>query len=404
MRPTVKYLSTACASAMLFACADIGHRGEPLAPLAQAAGSPDDAYLLGRQLHMANRFPAAVESYQAALRADPRHVNATNGLATLYAEQGDFPKAIGLWRELTNSSAAPSGPGAAFLYSNLGYAHLLNGDYLRAIAALERACVLDPLNYRAWRHLGSSLEKLGQHERAQLMFQQASTLEQHDFKVDYALARRSGGAAIDGAVRSRSSADGWAATEVRRTGSGMFELRRAAPAPAVPAQPAAAPMAAMREPAAAPLALEEAAAVAETTLAAEAVPAPETTTPAAETAPVEQSAVEEIEIARLEIRNGNGVKGMARSLARKMGDPGLRVVRLSNEKGFNVEHTRVEYQAAFREAATRLAERFGGATMQEVESCNTADLRLVIGRDLVRSKLEARRIIRAALARAAKAG
>lgn len=390
MRPTVKYLSTACASAMLLACADIGHRGEPLAPLAQVAGSPDDAYLLGRQMHMANRFPAAIESYQAALRADPRHVNATNGLATLYAEQGDFAKAIGLWRDLTNSSAAPSGPGAAFLYSNLGYAHLLNGDYLRAIAALERACVLDPLNYRAWRHLGSSLEKLGQHERAQLMFKQASTLEQHDFKVDYALARRSGGAAIDGAIRSGSSADGWAAMEVRRTGGGMFELRRTAPAPPVPDRPVAAPMPAMPEPAAAPLALEEPAAAAETTLAAQ-------------TVPVEEGAVEEIEVARLEIRNGNGVKGMARSLARKMGDPGLRVVRLSNEKGFNVEHTRVEYQAAFREAATRLAERFGG-TMQEVESCNTADLRLVIGRDLVRSKLEARRIIRAALARAAKAG
>jgi Flp pilus assembly protein TadD len=404
MRPTVKYLSTACASAMLLACADIGHRGAPLAPLAQVAGSPDDAYLLGRQMHMANRFPAAIESYQAALRADPRHVNATNGLATLYAEQGDFAKAIGLWRDLTNSSAAPSGPGAAFLYSNLGYAHLLNGDYLRAIAALERACVLDPLNYRAWRHLGSSLDKLGQHERAQLMFKQASTLERHDFKVDYALAQRSGGAAIDGAIRSGSgsSADGWAAMEVRRTGSGMFELRRAQPAPPVPDRPVAAPVPALPEPAAAPLALEEPAAAAETTLAAETVPAPETA-PAAETVPVEESAVEEIEVARLEIRNGNGVKGMARSLARKMGDPGLRVVRLSNEKGFNVEHTRVEYQAAFREAAARLAERFGG-TMQEVESCNTADLRLVIGRDLVRSKLEARRIIRAALARAAKAG
>jgi tetratricopeptide (TPR) repeat protein len=394
MRPTVKYLSTACAGALLFACADIGHRGEPVAPLAQRAGSPDDAYLVGRQQHMAKRFPAAIESYQAALRADPRHVNATNGLATLYAEQGDFPQAIALWRELTNSSAAPSGPGGAFLYSNLGYAHLLNGDYLRAIAALERACVLDPLNYRAWRHLGSSLEKLGQHERAQLMFQQASTLEQHDFKADYALAKRSGGAAIDGAVRSASVADGWAATEVRRTGSGMFELRRAAPAPAMPARPAAAPMPAMPEPAAAPLALEEPAAEADAA-------------PVAETSPVEEGAVEEgmaAEITKLEIRNGNGVRGMARSLARNMADPGLRVVRLSNEKGFNVEQTRVEYQSAFREAATRLAERFGGASLHEVESCNTADVRLVIGRDLVRSKLEARRIIKAALARAAKAG
>jgi hypothetical protein len=109
-------------------------------------------------------------------------------------------------------------------------------------------------------------------------------------------------------------------------------------------------------------------------------------------------------VAKLEIRNGNGVTGMARSLARNMGDPGLRVVRLSNAKGFNVEQTRVEFREGFRAAASRLAERFGGAAMQEVDAGNPADVRLVIGRDLVRSKAEARRIIRAALARAARTG
>jgi hypothetical protein len=117
--------------------------------------------------------------------------------------------------------------------------------------------------------------------------------------------------------------------------------------------------------------------------------------------PEEEVAV--AEVTRLEIRNGNGVTGMARALARDMDDPGLRVVRLSNQKGFNVERTRVEYQSAFREVAAKLAERFAGATLQEVESCNTADVRLVIGRDLARSKVEARRLIKAALARAARA-
>ena len=111
MRPTVKYLSTACAGALLFACADVSHRSEPKAPLVRAAGSPDDAYVLGRQQHMSNRFPAAIASYQAALRVDPRHINATNGLATLYAEQGDFPKAIALWKELTGGAGSVRRPG-----------------------------------------------------------------------------------------------------------------------------------------------------------------------------------------------------------------------------------------------------------------------------------------------------
>jgi tetratricopeptide (TPR) repeat protein len=389
MRPTVKYLSSACAGALLFACADLGQRGEPPARPVQQAGSADDAYVVGRQQHMASRFPAAIASYHAALRLEPRHVNATNGLATLYAEQGEFPKAIALWRALTDPSAAPSGPGAAFLFSNLGYAHLLNGDYQQAVTALERACVLDPLNYRAWRHLGSSLEKLGQAERAQLMFKQASALEQHDIKADFALVQRGATATpADSVAGAVAASDGWAATEVRQTASGMFELRRTAPpVAAAPAAVAAMPLpvaAVMPAPAAAPVEQKRP------------DPAPAVAVAAAAAAGEE--------VTRLEIRNGNGVTGMARSLARKVSDASLRVVRLSNQKGFNVEQTRVEYQGGFREVASRLAERFGNATVLEVESCNNADVRLVIGRDMARSKAEARRIIKAALARAAKAG
>jgi tetratricopeptide (TPR) repeat protein len=390
MRPTVKYLSSACAGALLIACADLGHRGEPVAPPAQTAGSPDDYYLMGRQQHLASRFPAAIEAYQAALRGEPRHVNANNGLATLYAERGELARAIALWRGLTAGPDALSGPGAAFLFSNLGYAYLLNGDYQQAVGALERACVLDPLNYRAWRHLGGALDKLGQHERAQLMYKQASTLEQHDIKADYALVGRSAAAPADKPVVR----NGWGAAEVRQTSSGIFELRRAPPVVASPPTAAA-------DSTAAAVADPTASAVADPTASAAAV----VTMPVAAPDTGEQSGAAP-EIAKLEIRNGNGVTGMARSLARKMSDPGMRVVRLSNEKGFNVEHTRVEYQGAFREAASRLAERFGGATMHEVEGDANAgaDVRLVIGRDLVRSKAEARRIIKAALARAAKAG
>ncbi len=382
MHPTVKYLSSACAGALLIACAEIGPRGAPPAPPAQLAGAPDDAYVLGRQQHMANRYAAAIASYQDALRLAPRHVNATNGLATLYAEQGDFAHAIALWRQLTEGPGAPSGPGAAFLFSNLGYAQLLNGFWQQAVAALERACVLDPLNHRAWRHLGSALDKLGQGERAALMFRQASALEQHDFKADYALVRRGGGAdsvAVADKLAA-AGADGWAATEVRQTASGMFELRRSAPGAAAPAAPVP-PQQAVADDVPAPAA------------AAAAAPAPA----AAASAPADEP------VTRLEIRNGNGVTGMARSLGRTMDEPGLRVVRLSNQKGFNVEHTRIEYQSGLREVANRLAERFGNVAVLEVASCNNADVRLVIGRDLARSKSEARRIIKAALARAGKA-
>jgi hypothetical protein len=94
--------------------------------------------------------------------------------------------------------------------------------------------------------------------------------------------------------------------------------------------------------------------------------------------------------AMLEIRNGNGVTGMAKSLSRQMGDPNLKVVRLTNEKGFNVPQTRVEYQPGFRPAAQRLAQRFDNAAVVEVSNCKKTDMRLVIGRDIARPKFALR--------------
>jgi hypothetical protein len=60
----------------------------------------------------------------------------------------------------------------------------------------------------------------------------------------------------------------------------------------------------------------------------------------------------------------------------------VKVVRLTNEKGFAVRQTRIEYQPAFRSVAERLAERYGAAKPVEVSMAGRADVRLVIGHDL----------------------
>ncbi len=371
MRPSLKRLTVACAGTLLMACVQVGPARQQAAPL-PAFGQADQAYLAGRSAHLALQRDDARAAYRAALQADPSHVNARNGLATLFAEQGEYATAIPLWQAL--AADAPTTAASAYLFSNLGYAQLLNGEAAAAVVSLEKACLLDPLSHRAWRHLGNALEKLGQHERAAQMLQQAQALETHDFKADYSLAQRSGVAPIDSAV----AADGGAfpSSVVHQSASGIFELRRSdAPAVVAPAP---------SEPDPAP------ASAAGATLAA----GRETLPPAAG-GPGS---------ATLEIRNGNGVTGMARRLARKLGDAGLRVTRLSNQKGFNVEHTRIEYQPGCREAAARLAQRFDDAALVEVARAEAAEVRLVLGRDLMRSKMEARRLIRSALARAAARG
>lgn len=163
MRLVLTRLSALCASGLLLSCAQIAPRtgvgatvaGAPAgaadaalaAPTPAPAVSADAAYLAGRQLHLAQQLPQARAAYEAALRVDPGHVNARNALAALHAEQGDYARAIALWQGLTAQAAA--GPDTAYLFSNLGYAYLLSGDYPRALAQLEnRACSIRSITAR----------------------------------------------------------------------------------------------------------------------------------------------------------------------------------------------------------------------------------------------------------------
>src|SRR5690606_2717584 len=100
--------------------------------------------------HLAGRHDEAIAAYRSVLATAPRHVRARNALAASYARQGDFAQAIPIWRALTEEQAAGRGPDGAYLFANLGYAYFLGGDYDKAVAALERACLLDPLDHRAW--------------------------------------------------------------------------------------------------------------------------------------------------------------------------------------------------------------------------------------------------------------
>jgi tetratricopeptide (TPR) repeat protein len=328
-----------CSSALLIACSSPYMRQETT----QAAAAADEQYVRGRNLHLARRYDEAIVAYQAVLKVDASHVNARNGLAIAYAEQRDFAKAIAIWRDLTRGATMASGTATAFLFGNLGHAYFLNGQYDEALVALEKACLLDPLNHHTWQRLGETLQQLGQDERAKQMLRQASALREHDFHADYAAA--DGGArlpAIEQAVKATQRPDqDWAFVEVATKPNGMLELRRVVPvrgaAPAAPVLPPAPPG-----------------------------PQTDRKLPA---------------IAALEICNGNGRQGLARLMSRQLRDADLKVVRLTNEKGFAVRQTRIEYQLAFRDVAERLAGRFGAKPV-EVGMSGRVNVRLVIGRDL----------------------
>lgn len=384
MTSMINSLGAACAGALLLACAGTGTSPGPAA----VAGAPlpasavaDGYYARGRDDYAARRLDAALGAYRAALQIDPGHVNAGNGLAVLYAGQGDYGRAIALWQSLIDGARVP-GPEAAFLLRNLGHAYLLSGHDGAALAALEKACLLDPLNAPAWRQLGALLEKMGQGERAALMVKQAQSLEEHDLKADYTLARDSGAipaggptlaAALlsgvppaSGAAAAGAQPAAMARTEITPAGAGVVQLRRVAAAGATGTVGAVGVAARMPAETPAPAAAPAAAPVA----------VPSATL-------------------RLEILNGNGVAGMAATLARTLGGSPLQVVRLANEGNFQVALTRIEYQPEQEAAARALAARLGVAVVVGVQTdAHAADVRIVLGRDLTDPAILRRRYLK----------
>lgn len=347
------------AASTLLACAQFGYLQQAQTPV-----NADEAYAMGRLHHLSLRPEQAQASYEAALRASPEHLRARNGLAALYADQGRLDEAIALWQPMTVNAA---GADSAFLYSNLGYAYALRGNLAEAETALQKACVMDPLNPRAWGHLAAVLEKMGESKRAAKMRAQAATLSGHDLKSDYALLPRDvaeSSAMVARALDStgqdaagQTGGEHWATTDVRQADNGVFMLRRVA---------AGAPV--------------SAAVVAAATV--QAAPATRFALP-----------TEMNRRVRLEISNGNGVAGMATLLARSVG-PHVHVVRLSNQKGYAVKETRVEYQQQFRAAAEKLADRYGASRMVVVGETGKAEVRLVLGRDMLRFAGPAARAVR----------
>jgi tetratricopeptide (TPR) repeat protein len=352
-------LAGVAAAALLVACS-----GRPLVPVPVAAAGAEAYYALGRAEHAARRPAAARDAWNKALRLDPAHADSRNGLAVLLAEQGAYAQAIALWRPLVEQDSSRPAAEQALLSGNLGYAMYLDGQHEAALAMLEKACLLDPYQPQAWERLAGVLAQLGQADRAGRMAQQAASLRQHDIRADY--GRGGSGSSVRPLTQIADSPPpaaqgtgtlpaGLARTEIRQVGA-MLELHRIAPVNAD----------------------RNVVAVAG---AGNAI---------APTAPVAMPGKTGL---RLEISNGNGVRGMAAAWARQLQGPQWQSVRLTNARPYAVPATSIEYRAGAHTAtvAHALAQRLGLPAPRPLDDgVSGADLRIVLGQDRDNVRINAR--------------
>ncbi|WEF32324.1 LytR C-terminal domain-containing protein [Pseudoduganella chitinolytica] len=330
MKMTSRIMAVAWTGTMLLACGTPRQADNAAVPVVAPVDSAESLYVQGRVAHGARQPQQARSAYQDALRRDPAHRGAANGLAVLQAEEGDVAGAIARWRALLATQPAPAGTERAFLLGNLGYALFLQGARAEAVAVLEQACVLDPSQSLAWEHLGAVLETAGQTERAVRMMKQARALREHDLRQDATVAGAA--VALPPPAALVPSPSLWPAdlarTEVRSVGAAVVEVHRIVAAPA-------------RQPGATTSGL------------------------------------------RLEISNGNGVRGMAAAWARdaRIGAMQWEAVRLTNTRPFGVRVTRIEYGADGAAVAQVLSARLGLPAPRSSPGAGTADLRIVLGHD-----------------------
>lgn len=309
-------------------------RIEPSPLVIRSAMSADASYRAGRWYHASLRYDAAAAAYREALRLEPRHSAARNGLGIVLSTLGRHEEAVQEFQ-----TAVAHAPHQAHLRNNLGYAHYLRGALSSALSEFESAKRLDPSN----RKVDDNLRLV----RMRLALP--------------AEPPQSGDAA--------SSAPTPPVT-LNKTGSrivliapNVYEMREPLPArPLEAAAGAARSPAAPPPPAAMPVAHYRAA-------RAISVGAPG---PAAGRTR-----------ARLEISNGNGLNGFARRVSAALSRLGWAGGRLTNQLPFRQAATEIHYREGYAAEASRLAATLkpGVLVIRDDTLAAQVDMRLVLGRD-----------------------
>lgn len=302
-------LSAVAGAVALLGCASMAPelpapRPAPFVKAVQSVRHGMDAdahYRTGRYFQGQARLDLAADAYRRALAGQPSHVDALNALGTVHSLQQEPELA-----ERAFALALQADPLAAHVHNNLGYHLLRNGRGAEAIVAFERARELDPGNADTRSNLARARAQMGlPGEPATATATAAPTLAGAP-----AAATAPAGPAM-AVADLRSAPPGAAPVALDQVTEGVWQLgtAQAVTAPAGPRVVAASG-------------------------------APATTVMGAAAA------------VRVEVSNGNGASGLARRVAGLVAAAGAVKPRLTNDKPFGVQASRIQYVAG----AERLAE------------------------------------------------
>jgi len=383
-------------------------------PVLRVRHSADQAaatyYQLGKYHQERGNLDLARAAYAYSVELDGRQLEARNALAAIHAQQGRLEDARVLLLQVVADYPAVAHP-----YNNLGYVHYLQGNYDAAVSTLQRALVLDSENPRTRNNLQAAkveLAKLGERpaiaQAPALAPAPASAPAAKDTQgippgdtAANAIANRKDEITVTTASAAVPAPSSVPAPVPVSTVQRPAESAVSPPAP-VPASvptprtqelavaiPPSVPQAHMEVvqlvpnvfelrpiPAMAPVVAEKQAAQ---VVAAAATPVPASTVTPSSTLAVAARP------SRVEIANGNGITGMAKRIRSVLGRYGIAVSRLTNDRPFKQQDTKIQYRAGYEQAAEslKLALRGHAVVVPVYNLSGNTDVRLVLGKDAV---------------------
>jgi len=129
----------------------------------------------------------AIDFFNKALQAEPKHKDARSNLATILLQQDRFSEAI--WHYQLFLQLAPEDSDA---YYNLGVAYMASGDLTAAIDLFKRTLQLIPRHVDAYCNLGAIYLKMSDRAQALAYYQEAAKLQPDNPAIRYRIAALTG--------------------------------------------------------------------------------------------------------------------------------------------------------------------------------------------------------------------
>ena len=350
----------------------------------------DQYYEIGRAYQKNSHFNQAAIAYQKSLQLDPAFTKSVTGLATLYADQQLYVVSIPLFEQAVK--LMPD----AINYNNLGYAYYLNKEYAKASSALTQSVKLKPDYLQAKKNLELvsnhqsnianndgkdqpntplTLKPVNNESKPDKLMTaiHESPVHKQDSMNKVVVTNKIG--TINKAVTTNAEAT------MIQTANGLYELSVKNPVVRIPVINIASNISLTKtvesnKPKEVLVAISGG-------ITFNHMPALNKLISVTETALATFSVSDNNKI--IEIVNGNGIKGMARSVASKFEVSNNVKTKVADAKRFNQMKTHIQYKSGYRNDAVKLNQHLLNSPylIRNDNLPSNISLRLVLGKDLL---------------------